>query len=286
MIICTAIVATTFVAASRCAVAQQFRDEGVVELNDRSPREVREVNVVQKLGEKIPMGLPLIDSLGRKTKTGYYFDGKKPTIVTLNYSNCPVLCSVQLNQLATSLDQLDLKIGEDFQLLSVSIDPKETTERVRETKAKYVDLLTSQPGADEAWTFCTAKQPTITRLADSLGFQYTFDKKTGEFYHPAMLAFVSPDGVITRYSLEVTFPPDQLKLALVEAGEGTVGSLVDQFILRCFAYDPNRNSYVPQAWKIMRLGGAATIGLMIVDADAVLDRSQTCSKRGDRERCD
>tara|TARA_R110002049_G_scaffold285698_1_gene466731 strand:- start:134448 stop:135305 length:858 start_codon:yes stop_codon:yes gene_type:complete len=254
----------TVAVSRRVALAQEFRQDAAVELNDRVPREVREVTVVQNLGDSIPKDLPLTDSLGRATKSGHYFDGEKPTIVTLNYSNCPVLCSVQLNQLSQSLDQLELKIGEDFQLLTVSIDPKETTQRIRETKAKYIEQLPQHPNADEGWTFCTARQDAITRLADTLGFQYTYDEKSGEYYHPAMIAFVSPDGVITRYSLEVAFPPEQLKLALVEAGNGTVGTPVDQFILWCFSYDPNRNSYVPQAWKIMRLGGAATIGLMLV----------------------
>ena len=263
-VLALAFVVSTMTATSPgCAHGQEIRETTEVQLNDRVPREVRDVTVVQKLGEQIPMDLPLVDSMGRKTKSGHYFDGEMPTIVTLNYSNCPVLCSVQLNQLSQSLDQLDLKVGEDFRLLTVSIDPKETTQRIRETKAKYIEQLGQHPAADEGWVFCTARQDAITRLADSLGFQYTHDEETGDYYHPAMLAFASPEGVITRYSLEVAFPPDQLKLALVEAGNGTVGSPVDQFILWCFSYDPNRNSYVPQAWRIMRLGGAATIGIML-----------------------
>jgi protein SCO1/2 len=159
---------------------------------------------------------------------------------------------------------LDLQIGKDFQILTVSIDPKETTETARKTKQNYVDqVLRQHPNAAEGWEFCTAQQPIITRLADVLGFQYTFDRKTGEYYHPAMLAFLSPDGVISRYSLAVAFEPSDLRKALVEAGDGTVGTPVDQFVLWCFSYDPNSNSYVPQAWKIMRLAGAATVGLML-----------------------
>ncbi len=235
-----------------------------VSLNDGVPREVENVTVEQKLGDQVPLNLPLTDSLGRKVKTGYFIDGNKPTIITLNYSNCPMLCNVQLNQLAKSLNELDLQIGKDFQILTVSIDPKETTETARKTKQNYVDqVLRQHPNAAEGWEFCTAQQPIITRLADVLGFQYTFDRKTGEYYHPAMLAFLSPDGVISRYSLAVAFEPSDLRKALVEAGDGTVGTPVDQFVLWCFSYDPNSNSYVPQAWKIMRLAGAATVGLML-----------------------
>jgi protein SCO1/2 len=248
----------------RSACAQGYQSADGVLLNDGVPREVENVTVEQNLGSAVPLNLPLTDSLGRRVKTGYYIDGKKPTIITLNYSNCPMLCNVQLNQLTQSLAKLGLQIGEDFQILTVSIDPKETTETARATKQKYVEqLLRDQPGADEGWEFCTAQQPIITRLADVLGFRYTYDRKSGEYYHPAMLAFLSPDGVITRYSLAVSFEPGDLKKALVEAGDGNVGTAVDQVILWCFSYDPTSNSYVPQAWKIMRLSAAGTVFLML-----------------------
>lgn len=245
------------------ASAQGLQDGAAVELNDGSPKEVENVTVVQNLGAKIPSNLPLQDWLGRKVKTARYFDGEKPTIVTLNYSDCPVLCSVQLNQLTESLRALDLELGKDFRILTVSINPKETTERIRETREKYVDQLEGDERGEEGWAFCTAPQATINQLAQTLGFKYTFDKLTGQYYHPAMLAFVSPEGVITRYSLDVSFPPDQMRLAILESGEGKVGSPVDLFILRCFSYDPDRNSYVLGAWRLMRFGGAATVGVML-----------------------
>ncbi|EMI22685.1 electron transport protein SCO1/SenC [Rhodopirellula maiorica SM1] len=237
--------------------------EGAPVTNNLLPLEARGITVEQKLGDLVPLDLPLLDSFGRKTKTGYYIDSKRPTIITLNYSNCPMLCNIQLNRLADSLNKLELKVGEDFQILTVSIDPKETTERVRETKQKYIEQLTNHPKAAEGWEFCTAKQPVITKLADVLGFRYRYDARSKEYNHPAMLAFISPEGVISRYSLAIDFPTDQLKLALVEAGEGTVGSPVDQFIQWCYSYDPDSNSYTWHAWRLMRLGGAAMIGLML-----------------------
>jgi protein SCO1/2 len=260
-----AMVLMSAVGQTRSAPAQgALQGSNDVSLNDGVPREVENVTVEQNLGDRIALSLPLTDSLGRRVKTGYFIDGKKPTIITLNYSDCPMLCNVQLNQLAKSLSELDLQIGEDFQILTVSIDPKETTEKARETKMKYVEqVLKQHPKADKGWEFCTAQQPIITELADTLGFQYTYDRKSGEYYHPAMLAFLSPEGVISRYSLAVAFEPSDLRKALVEAGEGTVGSPVDQFVLWCFSYDPTSNSYVPQAWKIMRLAGGATVCLML-----------------------
>ena len=234
-----------------------------VQLNDGLPREAQGITVEQNLGARIPTNLPLKDSLGRLVQSGDFIDGEIPTIVTLNYSDCPMLCNVQLNQLTQSLNKLELQIGKDFRILTVSIDPNEKTERIRETKLKYVDQLTEQPSASDGWEFCTASQPIITRLADTLGFRYRYDPEIKQYNHPAMLAFVSPEGVISRYSLSIEFPPEQMKLALIEAGEGTVGSPVDQFILWCYSYDPSSNSYTPHAWRIMRVGGAATIGLML-----------------------
>ena len=252
-------------AAGRNATAQSdVRSGADVILNDGIPREVSEVTIEQKLGGRIQLNLPMRDSRGTRVESGYFIDGNKPTIITLNYSDCPMLCSVQLDQLTKSLAKLDLKIGQDFQILTVSIDPKEKPATAAKTKAKYIDMLRqTQPSADQGWAFCTADQSIITRLADNFGFRYTYDSKSGEYYHPAMLAFVSPTGIITRYSLTVDFPPDDMKKALVEAGEGSVGTPVDQVLLWCFSYDPDSNSYVPQAWRIMRLAGAGTVGLMI-----------------------
>ncbi len=249
----------------RSGCAQGLQSNTGVVRNDGVPRPLQNVTVEQKLGEKIPLSLPLTDSTGKRVKTGYFFDGTKPTILTLNYSSCPMLCSVQLNQLSQSLGELEPRLGEDFNILTVSIDPKESTQTAAATKQKYLELLRKkQPGAEQGWTFCTASQPIITKLADVVGFRYTYDRASGEYYHPAMVAYVSPDGVITRYSLDVGFEPLDMKLALVEAGNGTVGTVVDQFILWCSNFDPDANSYVPQAWIIMKLAGASTVAIVLV----------------------
>lgn len=235
----------------------------LAQLNDRVPKQVEDVTVEQKLGESLPLDVPLIDSQGQPTQTGYFFDGKVPVLLTLNYSNCPVLCNVQLNALVETLNQLDLKLGKDFRILTVSIDPKETTEKVRQTKQRYVAMLDRQPGAEAGWTFCTARETAIRRLADAVGFRYTFDAKSGEYYHPAMLAFISPRGVISRYSLDVAFPAEQTKLALLDAGDGTIGSPVDQFIMWCFSYDAEEGSYKLAAWRLMRLAAATTVVVLL-----------------------
>ncbi|QEG40716.1 SCO family protein [Roseimaritima ulvae] len=235
-----------------------------VQLNDGVPAQAEGVTVDQHLGTTLPLELEVVDASGKTVPLQTYFDGRRPVIVTLNYSDCPMLCSVQLNALTRSLNDVDLKMGDDFQLLTVSIDPDEATERIRETKQLYTDQVNKQPQAAEAWHFATASQSTITKLTDTLGFRYRYDKQTKQYNHPAMLAFVSPEGVISSYSLRVDFPPEDLKRSLVAAGEGTIGSPVDVIVMWCFSYDPNRGRYVATAWKLMRLGGALTIGVILL----------------------
>lgn len=240
-----------------------FATPAQAQLNNGVPKEVEGVGVDQRLGSEIPLNVLVTDTTGRKQRLRDLVKGDLPIVFTLNYSDCPMLCSVQLTELTKTLDKLELKIGKDFQLITLSIDPKESTSRIRETKDKYVSQLRNQPGASTGWHFVTANQETITEVTQSLGFKYRYDKLTKEYYHAAMLAFISPEGVISRYSLDVAFPEDQMKLAIVEAGDGTVGSTVDQLLLLCFAYDENRNRYVASAWKIMRIGGFVTVGLLL-----------------------
>lgn len=233
------------------------------QLNNGVPKEVEDVGVDQKLGSELPLSVLVTDSLGRKQRLGDVVKGNLPYVFTLNYSDCPMLCSVQLGELVKTLDQLELKIGRDFELVTLSIDPKESTSKIRETKQKYVELLPNQASASTGWHFVTGSQDSIKQITDSMGFRYRYDKLSKEYYHPAMLAFISPEGVVTRYSLDVSFPEDQMKMAIVEAGKGTVGSAVDQFLLLCFQYDANRNRYVASAWKLMRMGAIITVGLLL-----------------------
>ena len=246
------------------AVAQPRSLGERVDLNDGIPREVEGVRVDQRLGERLPSDILLRDSEGVVFPLGSLFESGRPLIVTLNYSDCPMLCNVQLTALTESLGELRLEIGKDFDILTVSIDPEEPGERIAATKRSYLSRLEGQSGGGAGWRFCTAEDGAIERLTDALGFRYRYDARSGEYFHPAMLAFVSPEGIISRYSLEVYFPPDQLRMALVEAGQGKVGKAVDQLLLWCYTYDPDRNSYVPHAWKLMRLGGGLTIGLMFL----------------------
>ncbi|WP_153556455.1 SCO family protein [Roseimaritima sediminicola] len=235
-----------------------------VQLNEGIPAQAEGVTVDQHLGTRLPLDEQVVDSSGHTVTLEHYFDGQRPVIVTLNYSDCPMLCSVQLNALSRTLNEMDLDLGNDFRVLTVSIDPNEKPERSRETQQLYVDQVPDQPRAGEAWHFATASESTIEKLTDALGFRYRFDKITKEYNHPAMLAFVSPEGVITSYSLRVDFPVEDMKRSLIAAGDGTIGSPVDRIIMWCLSYDPDRGRYVAVAWKLMRLGGALTVAVILL----------------------
>ncbi|QDS92632.1 hypothetical protein FF011L_13790 [Roseimaritima multifibrata] len=243
-------------------MAQPGTESGT--LNNGVPAQVKGVDVEQHLGVNLPLDLEVTDSEGKTARLAEYFDGKRPVIVTLNYSDCPVLCSVQLNALTRSLNELNLRLGDDFQILTVSIDPDESTERISETKALYVGQVTEQPDVAQAWHFATAEQSVITELTDTLGFKYRLDPVSKQFNHPAMLAFVTPNGEISNYSLRIDFPAEDLKRSLIAAGEGEIGSPVDQIVMWCFSYDPNLGKYTAEAWKLMRLGGLLTVVIVLV----------------------
>lgn len=230
--------------------------------NDGVPKEAQGVGVDQKLGAELPGDLSFVDDSGKQVYLGKYFDGKRPVLLSLNYSNCPMLCSVQLNQLTKTLQELDLTPGSDFEILSISIDPKETPEKSAETKRKYIEQL-KRPGMEEAWHFLTGTPDSIQAITDAVGFRYRYDQSTKEYYHPAMLAFISPNRKVTSYQLSVDYPSQQLKLGLLDAANGKVGSMMDTLPLLCFAYDAERGSYVLSAWRLMRLSGAATVVILI-----------------------
>jgi protein SCO1/2 len=226
--------------------------------NEGIPREAEGVGVDQKLGAVISGDLAFRNEKGQTVYLGQFFEENRPVLLSLNYSNCPMLCSVQLNQLVMGLEQLELTPGVDFQVISVSIDPKETSEKAAETKAKYLAMMRREGYAD-AWHFLTGDVKAIKQLAEEVGFRYRLDRATGEYYHPAMLAFVSPERKITSYQLAVDYPSQQLKLGLMDAADGKIGSIIDTLPLLCFVYDAERGSYVMSAWKLMRLGGGLTV---------------------------
>jgi len=221
------------------------------------PSELEGVGVTEKLETKIPLELSFRDETGRAVKLAEYFDGK-PVILTLNYSSCPMLCNLQLNGLVDSLIGVPLSAGKDFRLVTVSLDPAETTERSIQSKKKYT-MQYGREGAQQGWHFLTGEEPNIRALADSVGFGYRYLPERQEYLHSAAFIFITPDGRVSRYLYGVKFDSNTLRMAILETGEGKVGSIMDQVILFCFKYDPQTGKYSLMAVRVMQLGAALTV---------------------------
>jgi protein SCO1/2 len=227
------------------------------------PKELEGVGVDEKRDAKVPLDLPFTDDLGRAVTLGDYFRGDKPVVLTLNYYRCPMLCTLVLNGYVEGLKQLDWYPGGEFTSVTVSIDSRELPTLARAKKQTYLEEY-GKPLADRGWAFLVGSPDSVKRLTDAVGFRYTYDADSDQFAHAAVILVLTPDGRISRYLYGVKFEPATLRLALVEASEGRIGSALDQLILYCYHYDPSTGTYAPAALKIMRFGAALTTLVLAV----------------------
>lgn len=219
----------------------------------------------EQLEHRLPKKLSFRDETGKQVMFGDYFDGTVPVIVTLNYSDCPMLCSLQLDGLVKGLKEVDWTAGKDYRLVTVSLNPEEKPERAHRTKQRYVRQY-GRPEAREGWHFLTGSEQNIQAVANAIGFRYGYNEKRDEYVHPAAIVIATPDGTVARYLYGLQYPHKTLSLSLVEASQGKIGGTVDRLILYCFHYDETEGRYAPVAFNIMRLGG----GLAVVVLGGVL----------------
>ncbi len=219
------------------------------------------VGVEEHLGEPVPLDVRFRDEHNQDVSLGDYFSDGKPVLLNLVYHNCPMLCNLILDGLTATLKEMDWAPGNQFEIVTVSFSPIEGPDVAARQKQRYIDLL-GKPEAAAGWHFLTGTEASIQRLARSVGFQFKWVEAQQEYAHPAVLVFVSGEGIISRYLYGLEYPPRSVRSALVEASEGKVGNPVDQLILYCFPYDPDANSYVPHAMNIMKVGGVLTLVLV------------------------
>lgn len=219
--------------------------------------EANEITVDEMLGAELDPDLEFVDHTGEAVKLGDYFDGDRPVLITMNYFRCPTLCNLQLNGLTRTLEGFDWTPGEQYRIVTVSIDPREDPELAAKKRATHLEAL--EAGDDYDWNFLTGDALQIRMLAAQLGFGYAYDAEQDQYAHPAVLMFISPEGKVARYLYGLEYQPSDVKFALMEAAEGRVGSPVDKLILSCFHYDATLGEYGPFAMGIMRLGGGAMI---------------------------
>ncbi len=219
----------------------------------QAPAAVKGVDVLERLGDKVPEAGRFVDSEGRPFRLADVLHQGKPVILTLVYYRCPALCSLVLSGLTRSLRGLDLKLGEDYRVVSLSIDPTETPRMAAESKRGHMQAMGIDP-LTPAWTFGTGSEEEIHPLAQAVGFQYTYDEPSKQYAHAAAIFVLSPDGKISRYLYGIDFPSRDMRLALVEAGQGKVGTALDRVLLTCFKYDPTTRRFEPYVLGFIRIG--------------------------------
>jgi len=228
------------------------------QLNQNKPAILEEVGVDEKLGDTIPFDLEFVDSYGNTVRLGDLIEEGKPVLLNPLYYECPILCGLVLDAVFKVVNELAWSPGSDYTIISFSIDPEEVPEQAADSKERYLSDL-NRPGAEDGWHFLTGSEESIVALTDAVGFRYKYDERTGEYIHLASIMMLSPQGVITRYLYGATFREFDLRNALFESAEGTIGSTLDRVLFYCFTYDPSSQSYVPVAMNIMKLGGLATV---------------------------
>lgn len=224
------------------------------------PDILKNVGLDQKLNAQIDGNLQFVDEEGNQVRLAQFF-GEKPIILTLVYFECPMLCTLILNGLVRSIRTLDFTAGEEFEIITVSIDPEETPELAVEKKAQYLESY-DRAEAAEGWHFLTGKEAQISELAQTVGFRFAYDEKSGEYAHASGIIVLTPEGRVAKYYYGVEYSPRDLRLGLVEASDGKIGSPVDQVLLFCYHYDPNTGKYSVAIMNFLRLAGIATVAII------------------------
>ena len=248
---------------SICSAQPQLDDRPVQTAGVR-PELLRDVGLDQKLGSAIPLDLTFRDEHGQPVALRQFF-GRKPVVLTLVYYQCPMLCTEVLNGLLRSAKELPLEIGNDFSVVTVSIDPAERPILASVKHELYTGLY-GRPGGVKGWHFLTGEQAQIKALAEAVGFRYAYDPASGQFAHPSGILLLTPEGKLARYFYGIRYPSRDLRLGLVEASQDKIGSPIDQVLLYCYHYDPTTGKYGLLISRVIQAAGALTVlslGLVI-----------------------
>jgi protein SCO1/2 len=221
------------------------------------PTALQNVGIDQKLNEQIPLDLQFLDETGRTVQLREYF-GRKPVILSLVFYECPMLCNQVLNGLVGSLKAQTFNIGQEFDVLTVSFDPREGPQLASAKKLSYMQRY-QRAGAEKGWHFLTGDQKSIDALTRAVGFRYSYDAATNQFAHASGIMVLTPEGKLSRYFYGIEYGPKDLRLALVESSASKIGTPVDALMLYCYHYDPVTGKYGPTIMNIIRLGGLLTM---------------------------
>jgi protein SCO1/2 len=229
------------------------------------PELLQDVGLDQKLNTQLPLGLPFKDENGRDVKLGDYF-GRRPVVLALVYYECPMLCTQVLNGVASAIGVLNFSVGKEFDIVTVSFDPRDTPALARAKKANYLERY-KRPGAETGWHFLTGSSREIAALTRAVGFRYAYNASVGQFAHASGIMVATPDGRLSHYFYGIEYWPRDLRLAIIEAADRRIGSPVDDVLLYCFHYDPASGRYSLAVMRVVRVAGVLTL---LVGATAIV----------------
>jgi len=241
-----------------------------------TPKELEGLEVTDQRGVVLPMQSALVDENGKAITLGELFTDGRPKLVQLGYMKCPMLCGLALNGLVRGMQGLDWSVGDQFDVLFISINPDETFELAAAKRKGYAAEY-ARAGGEKGWRFLTGSEASVRGIANAVGFPYR-KMDNGEYAHPAAVFVVTGDGRLAQYLPGVAQSPSDLRLALTDAGEGKLGSTFDQFVFWCHQFDPSKGGYVLWAYRVMQLAGALTL-LVLGSVVWMLLRSEARSKR-------
>jgi len=239
----------------------QYMHEPKQALTQNAPIPIlQEVGIDQRIGQQIPLDLVFRDETGRSVPLRRYF-GQRPVLLTLVYYQCPMLCSQVLNGVVGGLLPQKLSVGRDFEIVTVSFDPRDTPAGATEQRDMYLKRY-GRAGAEKGWHFLTGDTPAIEALTKAVGFRYAWDPKIQQYAHASGIMVATPDGRLSHYLYGIEYTPRDLRLALVESSQGKLGNVVDKITLYCYHYDPATGKYGAVVSNMLRLGGALTLLLL------------------------
>lgn len=219
-----------------------------------------DVSIEQRLNQQVPLNLTFRDESGNTVRLGDYF-GQKPVILALVYYDCPMLCTQTLNGLTSALSILKFNVGHEFNVVTVSFNPKETPTLAAAKKRSYLNRY-ARPGAAEGWHFLTGDQPSISALTEAVGFHYKWDPQVQQFAHATGIMVLTPQGKLAQYFYGVEFSPKDLRLGLIQASQNKIGTVVDQLLLYCYHYDPTTGKYGPVVMNVVHVAGVVTLVIL------------------------
>ena len=242
------------------------------------PNPVPDVGIDQKLDAQIPLDLEFRDETGATVKLGDYFRKDTAVILSLVYYECPMLCNETLIGMNEAFRELKFTIGDEYEVLTVSFDPKETPDLAAAKKKVHLEQY-GRSGSEQGWHFLVGPPESIDELTETVGFRYEYDEETGLFAHGSAIMVVTPDGRVSKYFYGIEFDPDALRLALVDASRKKIGTLVDQLLLLCYHYDPTTGQYSLFVVRLLRVAGILTVAVIAVGILLLSRRSRRAGRK-------